>query len=116
MTVSVYELVGKNAITIDDGQLVYNEIAPLLKQGIAVELSFEDVEVVASPFFNAAIGQLLGKVSSDDLNRLLWITYLSNDRLHVLSRVIENAKAYFDLSESDRQQTDEILARNPEES
>lgn len=52
-------MIGANCITLDDGQQVYNAIHPELTAGHPVELDFDRVEIFASPFFNAAIGQLL---------------------------------------------------------
>ena len=91
----VREIVGENAITPDDGQLVYDQIQAALSAGEVVELDFSGVAVFASPFFNAAIGQLLRDHSADDLNRLLRITGLNSAGYDVLRRVIENAKRYY---------------------
>jgi len=52
--VKVHELVGENAITLDDGQTVYDQIAPSLKGDKPVEVDFADVDVFSSPFFNDA--------------------------------------------------------------
>jgi hypothetical protein len=91
----VREIVGENAITLDDGQGVYDQIEAALSAGEVVELDFSGVAVFASPFFNAAIGQLLRDHSADDLNRLLRITGLNSAGYDVLRRVIENAKRYY---------------------
>jgi hypothetical protein len=62
------------------------------KAGNAVELDFENVTVLASPFLNAAIGRLLKDIKPSNLNRLLKITNLVPTGLAVLRRVIENSK------------------------
>jgi hypothetical protein len=91
----VREIVGENAITLDDGQGVYDQIAAALCAGENVELDFTGVAVFASPFFNAAIGQLIRDQSPDELNRLLRIIGLKPAGYDVLGRVIENAKRYY---------------------
>ena len=91
----VRQIVGENAITLGDGQSVYDHIEPGLSAGEVIELDFSGVAVFASPFFNAAIGQLLREHSADDLNRLLRITGLNSAGYDVLRRVIENAKRYY---------------------
>jgi hypothetical protein len=95
MQCTVHEIVGENAITLDDGQGVYDQIQAALSAGQVVELDFAGVEVFASPFFNAAIGQLLRDHSADALNRLLRITGLNSAGYDVLRRVIENSKRYY---------------------
>jgi STAS-like domain of unknown function (DUF4325) len=91
----VHEFVGEDAITFDDGQSVYEKIKPELVAGREVTLDFNDVSVFASPFFNAAIGQLLKEIKAEDLNRFLRIESLNPTGHEVLRRVIENAKKYY---------------------
>ncbi len=91
----VKDQIGENGITLQDGQKVFEVIFPELSQNHEVELDFTDVKIIASPFLNAAIGQLLRDLSSDELNRLLKITNLSVLARPVLKRVIENAKQYY---------------------
>jgi len=95
MKIDVYDLIGEDCITLDDGQQVYERILPELREGRTVELDFSKVGVFASPFFNAAFGQLLKNLPGDDLNRLLNITNLNPVGMSVLRRVIENSKKYF---------------------
>jgi hypothetical protein len=91
----IRETTGDDAITMDDGQEVYDRINPELIAGRAVELDFDGVAVFASPFFNAAIGQLLKDIDPDSLNRLLRIENLSPLGHDVLRRVIDNSKRYY---------------------
>jgi hypothetical protein len=48
----VHETVGVDAITLDDGQSIYERIKPELAAGHEVALDFDGVSVFASPFFN----------------------------------------------------------------
>ena len=92
----VHEIVGgEDAITFDDGQSVHEQIKPELDANHEVELDFDGVSVFASPFFNAAVGQLLKSTKPEDLNRLLRIINLNSTGYGVLRRVIENAKEYY---------------------
>ena len=67
------------------------------------------MEIFASPFFNAAIGQLLRDLSSDQRTYLLRIQNLDPDRLRVLRRVIQNSKRYY-ADEAERRAVDDVLA------
>lgn len=95
MNIHVASLVGEDAITPDDGQAVYDWIAPALRRGEQVDLDFDGVNVFASQFFNAAIGQLLRDFPPDELNRLLTVSHLKPPGEDVLRRVIENSKRYY---------------------
>jgi hypothetical protein len=95
MNVQIHSLTGPNCITLEDGQIVYETILPELKAGNRVELDFKGVKLFASPFFNAAIGQLYRDFSSDELNRLLDMRGLTANGEIVLRKVGENAKVYY---------------------
>jgi len=66
-----------------------------VRAGRAVDLDFSGVTVLASPFFNAAIGQLLRDLSSDQLNRLLKGANLTPVGANVMRQVIAGAKGYY---------------------
>ncbi|MDX1992615.1 MAG: STAS-like domain-containing protein [bacterium] len=114
--IHVIQLVGENCITLDDGQKLYNLIYPKISVKDTVELDFSGVRIFASPFMNAAIGQLLKDISADDLNRYLIVdrTKMTPVGLAVLRRVIENAKAYYSNNEVS-QAIDEVLAKETQE-
>jgi hypothetical protein len=95
MNLRIQQLVGPNCITIEDGLAVYKMIFPELQAKCSVELDFSDVKLFASPFFNAAIGQLYKDFSSDDLNNLLKMRGLTANGSIVLRKVTENAKIYY---------------------
>ena len=114
MKLNIYELIGENCITMEDGRKVYDLIHPELLAGQPVELDFERVDVYASPFFNTAIGQLLKDIKAEDLNRLLKIFNLVPAGRAVLKRVIENSKQYYS-DENFRKAQDEVLLEQAED-
>ncbi len=113
MKINVFDLVGENCITLEDGQKIFNLIHPELSGGNIVDLDFKDVKIFASPFFNAAIGRLLKDIKPDDLNRLLKITNIVPTGLAVLKRVIENSKEYYS-NPNVRKAVDEVLLEQSE--
>lgn len=114
-TFQVMEIVGENCITLEDGETIYELIHPILANGEAVALDFTGVRIFASPFMNAAIGQLLLDLKPDDLNRLLIIDRekITPVGLSILRRVIQNAKAYY-ADPLTKQAVDEVLQAHPE--
>ena len=94
--VRVFDIVGGPLCTSsDDGQLVHDRIAPLLRQGKRVALSFAQVDTVISAFLNAAIGQLYGEFKEEEIRDRLLLRDMAPEDLVLLKRVVENAKAYF---------------------
>ncbi len=112
MRIKVKELIGENAMTLDDGNAIYTQIHEALIQGTLVELDFDGVKVFASPFFNAGIGQLLSDLSPDMLNTRLKFDRLSEFGARILRRVIENAKDYYGGSPDHRGAVDRIMRDN----
>lgn len=109
MNYSIKENVGANGITLQDGQKVYEAIYPVLREQREVSLDFADVRIVASPFLNAAIGQLLRDLTPNDLNRYLKFINLPPVTRPILKRVIDNAKDYY-TSATVRQAVDETVS------
>lgn len=112
MHINVKELVGENAMTLDDGEVIYARIHDPLTRGETVELDFDGVQVFASPFFNAGVGRLLGELTADTLNTHLKFEHLSGFGNRVLRRVIENAKDYYATPADQRNAIDRIVQDN----
>lgn len=108
MRYSVREQIGINAITVDDGQKVYNVIHEELSNQRELELDFEGVRVVASPFLNVAIGKLMRDFTPDQLNTYLKFKNVSSITLPILRRVIETSREYY-TNENYRLAVDSVL-------
>ena len=94
--IRVYDIVGGEfCVSTNDGQALYEKIAPLIKGGCAVEVSFEKIETIISAFLNAAIGQLYGDIPEERIQEFLTVSSMSEDDKVLLARVVENAKRYF---------------------
>jgi hypothetical protein len=109
MRIQVRDVVGENAMTLDDGRAIFRDIHEPLLHGLDVELDFEGVKVFASPFFNAGIGALLADLRAEDLNSHLKIVHISDSGGQVLRRVIENAKSFYSSSDEHRAATTRIV-------
>jgi len=94
--VRAFDVIGSSlGVSSDDGQKVHDKIAPLLREGRKVSLSFERIETIISAFFNAAIGQLYGEFPEDKIRELFSVRDMSPEDLALLKRVVDNAKLYF---------------------
>jgi hypothetical protein len=96
VVVRVFDVIGSSlAVSSDDGQKTYDKVAPLLRQGQKVRLSFDKIETIISAFLNSAIGQLYGEFSEDKIRSLFNVQEMSPEDLALLKRVVDNAKLYF---------------------
>ncbi len=96
MTITIFEIVGSPlCVASSDGQRVYDRLAAALKEGKSAILSFHNVSTLTSAFLNAAIGQLYGEFSEEQIRALLKVQDMEPDDMALLKRVVETAKQYF---------------------
>jgi len=96
ITISIFEVVGNSlCVASDDGQKVYERISDAFSKGRTVTLTFRNISTLTSAFLNAAIGQLYGKFSEEQIRALLKVEDMQPDDLALLQRVVETAKEYF---------------------
>lgn len=110
VVVRVFDVIGTSlAVSSDDGQTVYEKIAPLLREDQKVRLSFDKIDTIISAFLNAAIGQLYGEFSEDKIRELFNVQEMSPEDRVLLKRVVDNAKLYFEnRKEFDQAWRDEV--------
>lgn len=96
INLSVYEIVGSSlCVASNDGEKVFERSEKALKQDRKVVLSFMNVNSLTSAFLNAAIGQLYGVFSEQDIRENFKVEDMEPDDIALLKRVVETAKAYF---------------------
>lgn len=96
LTLSILEVVGSPlCVASDDGQKVHDRIAAAMKEGQGVTVSFLNVSSLTSAFLNAAIGQLYGSFSENEIRSKLKVADLEPDDRELLKRVVDTAKEYF---------------------
>jgi len=95
MTIRVADVVGANCVTLDDGDRIREAVRAGLSECDVVTLDFDRVQVIASPFFNAAIGRLLKDMPEGELRAHVEFTGLSDAGQHILERVIQNSAEYY---------------------
>lgn len=91
----VLHLVGKNAISMQNGDKLYHAIHTDLVNGEFIELDFNEINLFASPFFNASIGLLLKDISIESLKKQLSFVNLNEIGNDLLNHVIANALEYY---------------------
>lgn len=96
LELSIFEIVGSPlCVASSDGQKVYDRLKTALTERRHVILSFYNVTTLTSAFLNAAIGQLYGTFSEEQIRTLLKVQDMQADDLALLKRVVDTAKLYF---------------------
>lgn len=94
-----------SALTREQGRIVYNIIKEKILEDTKVELDFQDVESLITPFLNVAIGKLYEDFSSEELQEKLKVVNIPQGKSSSFKVVIENAKKYY----ADKQTFSEIV-------
>jgi len=110
--IRIYDEVGGDAaISVSDGEVVYNKIDEAISNKISVTLDFQNINLIITAFLNACIGQLYSKYSSDELNNYLHLENVKPEDNHLFNMAIKRAKEYFDDQDGFNKSVDEVLGK-----
>ena len=94
--INLFQVVGgPSCVAAHEGQKVFERVAAAIREGREARLSFYDISTLTAAFLSAAIGQLYGEFSEEQISALLKIEDIQQDDLALLKRVIMAAKEYF---------------------
>ena len=94
--ISMLEVVGSPfCVASDDGQKVHKHLDAALRANQDVVLSFHNVTALTAAFLTAAVGELYGTFSEEEIRSLLKVEDIEQDNLALLNSVIKDAKLYF---------------------
>ena len=92
------KIVGKNCSSIDDGEKVLGLIRPELVKGFTVELDFEGVKLVCTPFLNTSFGKLLEQFGSEVTMTNVSMRNISGELLQRINNFINTKEEEFTQS------------------
>ncbi len=114
--ISMFEVVGSPfCVASDDGQKVYKHLDAALRANQEVVLSFHNVTALTTAFLTAAVGELYGTFSEEEIHSLLKVEDIAPDDLALLDRVTRNAKLYFKDPQRFNQIFQEVLGDDDDE-
>jgi len=94
--IRVSEVVGsKICVAAEDGHTLHNVIADRIQAKQDVQLSFAGVERLTTAFLNAAIGQLYGEFSEEQIRQHMQVIDATTAQLSLLKKVVDGAKRFF---------------------
>ena len=89
MKIRLSEHVGTQCASIDDGKKVYSILAPEFKKGNPVELDFQEVKSILTPFLHNCIGKLLGEYQKETVMERLVLCNISPEHLRHVNLYID---------------------------
>jgi hypothetical protein len=89
MKIRLSEHVGTHCDSIDEGQKLYNLLAPEFNKGNPVELDFKEVQSILTPFLHQSIGRLLNDYAKEVVMERLILCNLSADQLRLVNLYID---------------------------
>jgi len=93
MRVQLNETIGSECTSLDQGEKVYNLLLGELKQKKTVEVDFQGVQTLFSPFLMGSLGKLLGHFEKEILMERLAFCNISPDQLKTVNEFIDRADA-----------------------
>ncbi len=109
ISIIIFEVVGSPLrMASGDGQKVYQRLVAVLQKDCKVALSFRNVTTLTAAFLNAAIGQLYGTFSEEQIRFLLKVEDMEPEDRGLLKRVVDTAKMYF----KDPQRFDQVSSQD----
>lgn len=94
---------GPKCVALDDGQKVYEQLFPELREKRTVELDFSGVEMVFSPFLMGSLGKLLNHFEKETVMERVSLCHISEEHLRSVNAFLDRA---------DRQATEESDLQN----
>lgn len=100
------------AVSSDEGDKINARIETLLESYQRIVLDFSGIKLLTSAFLNAAIGQLYGKYSNEEIASRISLVNVAPDDLPLFKKVIDRAKEYFQDKKNFSETTDNTLHGN----
>ena len=114
MVISVYSIIGKSCITLEQGENVFEIIDSYLEFQQKVTLDFKDVLIFSALFFAECFGKLYDKYEIQLVEELLLVQNLGEVGSKILNLVKQNAKKYYTDPEH-KKAVDKIIQNFSEE-
>jgi hypothetical protein len=93
MRVQLIETIGPECVSLDQGEKVYRLLLGELKEQRTVEVDFQGVETLFSPFLMGCMGKLLGHFEKEVLMQRLTLCNISPEHLKTVNEFIDRAEA-----------------------
>ena len=95
MRISLQETIGPDCVSLDQGEKVYQLLWGELKskERQPVEVDFQGVKTLFSPFLMGSLGKLLGHFEKEFIMQNLTFCHISPEQLKLVNEFIDRAEA-----------------------
>ena len=107
MRIKLVDQVGRKCDSLDDGLKLYQTLLGELKSGNSVELDFEDVETVYTPFLTGAFGRLFDYFDKEFIISHIRLCQLTGTLLQKINCFLDD-KGRMDADRSHRENLTEL--------
>ncbi len=90
MKVNLVESIGKSCIALEDGLKLHDIVVPSMNKGESVELDFNGVDIVYTPFLTGCIGKLFERFDKETLMERLAFCQIEPDHLKKINEYIDS--------------------------
>ena len=90
MKINILEKIGKACVALEDGTKLHDLVLPDMQKGKAVELDFNGVETIYTPFLNGCFGKLYEKFDKETLMARLNFCQIEPDQLRKVNEFIDD--------------------------
>lgn len=111
-TIMIFNDFGPNCISLSEGSTLYLKLIEAMKNGEKTILDFAKVDILATPFLNAAIGQLIKDFPKEKISELIEIKNPPKELGSMLNSVIANAEKFYHGGDAYKKSISETLKRN----
>tara|TARA_B100001123_G_C14537839_1_gene720996 strand:+ start:15 stop:374 length:360 start_codon:yes stop_codon:yes gene_type:complete len=90
MKVSLIGNIGKSCVALDDGLKLHNIVLPIMIRGETVELDFNGVDTIYTPFLTGCIGKLFEHFDKNTLMERLVFCQIESTHLKKINEYIDS--------------------------
>ena len=88
MKINLVDAVSENCFSIDDGQTLFDLVFPELKERRSVEIDFNGIKSVLTPFLHSSIGKLMESYEKETVMEKLIFCNISQEQLKQVNNYI----------------------------
>ncbi len=95
MRIQLKEMFGTDCVSLDQGDKVYRRVYQELKENRSVEVDFEGITTLYSPFLMGSLGKLLHHFEKTTVMQRLEFRNIQTDHLKTVNAFIDRAEDRF---------------------
>lgn len=92
MNINIFEITGKAALSMKNGEKVYEIIKANIDGCERIELNFDNVKIFSTPFFNASLGRLASEYDSKNLLEVIKIINITKNGENLIKTSMESSE------------------------